>query len=182
MVADEMSGQFAAVSSWFESLKLLLLPTELKQALMILSPANDRVFVQSRLSSDTRAKWGQEEFMPSPTGQYKICAVLRNAELRKKANPNEGASTHRIELDVSCFGNHPYITGDHCTIIPVRSYDEVVCICNSLQVQPSDVVEAVSGRPVLSEATGESKDHVIMSGEIFEIIGPSRSFDFNSKS
>ena len=44
------------------------------------------------------------------------------------------------------------------------------------------MVEAVCGRPLVSEATGDDKEQVIMGGKRFEIIGPSRSFDFNSKS
>ena len=186
VTADEMSGQFAAVTSWIESVKLLLLPPEFKHALMMLTPVNDRVFIRSRARIEPSTPNRQKEFVPSATGQYQVCSVLRNVELRNKANPNDGSSTHRVELDVSCFGNHPYITGDHCAIIPVRSYQEVVCICNALQVDPSEIIEAMFARavisePLVSELSNERNEHVILGGERFKILGPSPSTELCGK-
>lgn len=182
VTADEMAGQSAAVSGWIESLKLLLLPPELKQALAMVKPADDRLFVRSRPPS-SRGPRGQglesapAEFLPAPTGQYRLCTVLQNVELRRVASPSDGASTHKIELDVSALGDRPYVTGDHCAVVPVRPREDVVRICDALRVRPSDVIEAVwldaDDQPVVSKAGDR--------GEGQRSMGSSPSFEYASK-
>lgn len=170
VVADEMAGQSEVFNNWAEAVKKVVMPAQLESALRIIAAPKPTVMLRSIAcegATDESTALAIEELTRRPFAtepSVRACRVIANHELRQEADHTR--STHRVEIDVSSYGDGSYVTGDHISIVPIRSADEIVAICKALGVTPLDRFELVDCSEILVVAPEEEEEESEVKGVV----------------
>lgn len=181
--ADEMGSQRDSFRSWLSAVTQVVLPPALARALRYIAPAPERTVVISEPPTGGEQELSPPtKYVPQPREQFAVLTVKSNRELRQAAAPEEGRSTCRLEIDVSPLGAGVYTTGDHLSVLPVRSEEAVASLCALLGVKPSHVVRGLSARKkaateaaleaVAEDAAAAQGTQLVLGGEEYEVTGP----------